>query len=956
MFLVTLIVVAAVSIGTSGYLIKIPTAAWQPQTGMSIIIREVRVQKRLMPLFENVCEDSTDPIIINLSNEFNKDFGIGNYMNPDVVTNFKNYINENGLLPKGEIYSEYDQNRVTELQIIFELLYFANDFDTFYKAAAWARRNVNCGLYVDAIYLAIFNRKDTQNILIPPPYELLPNYFVNKDAIIKASLLLTNVELFDTENVREQGNSYIIDTSYSNGPFENNIETLTYFNEDIGLNTFYFFQKLNMFQWLNVSVGIKPKYGEHVYHILKQLSTRYYLERYSNGLPDLDELNWNSISIMPYNPMLIYSNGNDFTQSNTTVVLNSEDLTFFQNIEDNIATVTANLINKGYTKEEIINHLMDILVIGKNSYQNVAYKLLANDFSSGQRSPSVLAHYSTIVRDPAFWIINKKIVNLVDCALSVFPEYTRNELIFPGVEIVNVDVKKMLTSLELFEFDVTDALKTSNSDAKFRVKIEQHRLNHKPFTIKLNISSLVTQKGFAKIFLGPKVLPGELARTKNLYFLLDSFEINLKKGKNIITRTSNEMNMSEDLTSLNIIRKYLENTDFGLNALPATNIESQIRFPSRLILPKGSEDGIPFQIFVFVAPYIKPSTERFSKIEYNIDAISTPGFPLDLKIDMHTLLNFPNAFLKEIIISHKIESKPVKETGKTTDYNDSWKSNEIERPIEPLQLSLGSDYTIKREPVNYKSKIGQYAKKDYSAKNIDYSTEKQEVYKTSIPFPNTNAMDNKIIRYEEIDIQKHLDDDNFDKTIYNKNSIETGFNKSTHEIQNIGNLEKTSSEEKAPIRLLRLSARPDFTIRKQPFDYKSKRPQYGKKDNDWVQKGKYDKNIQNISEPFSTDNIITTTENMPTNEEINKKKIVNIVDDGDKTRYEIVSEDIFYKNDNNETDNIIKHITKVEYDNDSDKYQNTVTTGPKKRNPTVYDYLFKNPIDKYESLEVKIYE
>lgn len=39
----------------------------------------VYIQKRMMPLFENVCEESTDPVIIDLNNEFLKDFGNGNF-------------------------------------------------------------------------------------------------------------------------------------------------------------------------------------------------------------------------------------------------------------------------------------------------------------------------------------------------------------------------------------------------------------------------------------------------------------------------------------------------------------------------------------------------------------------------------------------------------------------------------------------------------------------------------------------------------------------------------------------------------------------------------------------------------------------------------------------------------------------------------------------------------------
>lgn len=103
-------------------------------------------------------------------------------------------------------------------------------------------------------------------------------------------------------------------------------------------------------------------------------------------------------------------------------------------------------------------------------------------------------HYMTSVRDPLFWRLNKKIVDLVDDALKVLPSYSRSELYFPGVEVQNIEVKKMMTTFDNFMFDVTNALKTEGVDSKFVVKISQARLNHKPFSFKISVSSLVAHK------------------------------------------------------------------------------------------------------------------------------------------------------------------------------------------------------------------------------------------------------------------------------------------------------------------------------------------------------------------------------------------------------------------------------------------------------------------------------
>lgn len=294
-------------------------------------------------------------------------------------------------------------------------------------------------------------------------------------------------------------------------------------------------------------------------------------------------------------------------------------------------------------------------------------------------------------------------MDIVDDALKIVPTYTREEIYFPGVEIQNIDVKKIMTMFDYFQFDVTDALQPTISNAAFQVKIGQTRLNHKPFVVKLNVSSLVTHKGYVKIFLGPKIAPGELATKKDSFVLLDCFEYKFKIGTNVISRSSQEMmNTSEDFALLRTLRKKVEDAEFGLNALPLNPIESITGFPSRLILPKGTPEGLPLQIFVLVAPFTK-STKSGSIIlpstEFNA-AILSPGFPFDTDIVDSMLFNLPNAMLKDFIVTHKDTKKPSSEGP--------------------------GDY--KREPFDYTSKKGQYVNKEqYSAKRPTYYKGKQDI-------------------------------------------------------------------------------------------------------------------------------------------------------------------------------------------------------------------------------------
>lgn len=380
----------------------------------------------------------------------------------------------------------------------------------------------------------------------------------------------------------------------------------------------------------------------------------------------------------------------------------------------------------------------------------------------------------TTLRDPVFWKYNNLVVNIVDNALKVLPPYTRSELYFPGVELVSIEVKKMTTYIDFFQFDVTDALK-STTTTTFQVKIGQPRLNHKPFTVKLNITSLVAQKGLVKIYLGPKTPPGDLVAYKNMFVLLDSFECNLKNGINMVSRTSDEMsNVSDDFTSLKTLRKIIADAEYGLDPVPLKDIESMLGFPSRLIVPKGTAEGLPVQIFVFVAPFTKVTPGAMFmpyNMEFNSEVLS-PDFPFDLGITDAQLFELPNALVKDILVTHKGD--------KTTNYGGTSDSKKWQQST---LGGTGEDNILKKnEPYDYKSKKGQYGKKkdyDYTAKRGDYSKYKNKEFRTTTESNNmgdvvTYIYDNKAYNTAIRD-DKIIGKDIFDKEVM-LNSDETKIN------------------------------------------------------------------------------------------------------------------------------------------------------------------------------------
>lgn len=222
-------------------------------------------------------------------------------------------------------------------------MYAAKDFETFYNVAAWARQNVNCGLFIDAIYSVVLHRRDTVKIVLPPPYEILPNYFIKKDLIEKASLLLSGNELTISNDIHAEGNTYTIDANYTTDLTDNVDESmLAYFLEDIGLNSYNFLKRLQNSQW--IKNGYSNRFGDYCYHYIKQLIARFNLERYANGFPEIESISLNDV-YKNYDSKLIYSNGHEFPERISGENMeNLQEFVLLKSIEDNLGVVVANLV------------------------------------------------------------------------------------------------------------------------------------------------------------------------------------------------------------------------------------------------------------------------------------------------------------------------------------------------------------------------------------------------------------------------------------------------------------------------------------------------------------------------------------------------------------------------------------------------------------------------------------
>jgi len=125
----------------------------------------------------------------------------------------------------------------------------------------------------------------------------------------------TGLTTANTDNV----DSYMIYANYSGNYVKSNLDDeykLDYFMEDIGLNTYYYYFRQIMPFWFDFKEFDIKQYdfpkdfrGYYYYFNHKQLLGRYYLERISNDLDDIEDFDWNKPFYPGYYSTLMYNNG-----------------------------------------------------------------------------------------------------------------------------------------------------------------------------------------------------------------------------------------------------------------------------------------------------------------------------------------------------------------------------------------------------------------------------------------------------------------------------------------------------------------------------------------------------------------------------------------------------------------------------------------------------------------------
>ncbi|KAK6628286.1 hypothetical protein RUM43_002098 [Polyplax serrata] len=644
-------------------------------------------QKAVLQLLLHVHQSMVTPELKDFATTYDLEQDINNFKDGRVVKHFLKMYRTTGVLDRSKVFTPFYKAHAQQAKAVVDVFFNAKDWNTFLRTASWMREHVNDGLFVYALSIALLHRPDTQGIVIPPFYEICPHLYINAETIQRAyNARMKYISRSDKESV-------ILYANYTGWTNTHNPELRTsYLIEDVGYNFYHDMHHLSYPNWLNKEhVGINnDRQGELFYFHHQQLLARYRLERHANNMYQMRNFTYEDPHIVAYHSNLRYKNGESVPPRPENIKLRDFDLADLERVKD-LEYRIRDAIDSGYVKtvkgeklpintEKGTETLGRIIEQTSNSvnpkyYGSVYHHTLnllghiMDPYHQNNIPPSTFAHYHTMLRDPMYYRVYDRINKFFQVHKKNLPLYTKENLEFPGVEIENVEVDKLLTYFENFDIDITNAIRVGKIDDDKTLKIfaRQSRLNHKDYTYRITVKSSQDTTGLVQIYLAPKYdVTGQrelsLVERKQYMILLDKFTYQLKNGNNVIERSSRDSTVTiGETTGFRGLFKKVEDALQGRSQFYINDKGQEYGFPRRLLLPKGTKNGTPYTLYVVINPY-QPSGSReqlrglktFTTCGGDVfcgDSLPY-GFPFD-RDNVEADLLVPNMRKTDVTIYHK---------------------------------------------------------------------------------------------------------------------------------------------------------------------------------------------------------------------------------------------------------------------------------------------------------------
>ena len=342
-------------------------------------------QKVVFEIFMNIWQPEIHNSYFELAQKWSFDGAKDKYTNAEAYDNFIHYYHY-GFLGMNEIFAPFQTEQNEQMLSLFKLFYYAKDWDTFYNTMVWARFHINPGMFIQAFSMAVLHRDEYAGFILPAIYELNPYYFFNNHVISSVHKMKMQ-GVYKMEH-KDDFHTFTFPMNYTNYYVDTNPESkLAYFMEDIGLNSYYYYWNLDYYSFLGgEEFGLnKDRRGEFYMYQIRQILSRYYLERLSNGLGEIAEINfWEPLETGFYSSLTFFNGVNFPSRANYYMMYLNKDnhryLDHLYNYEHRIFDAIDSgffLMPNGdklpFDKPETIEYLGNLIQMNKDSLGNFYY-------------------------------------------------------------------------------------------------------------------------------------------------------------------------------------------------------------------------------------------------------------------------------------------------------------------------------------------------------------------------------------------------------------------------------------------------------------------------------------------------------------------------------------------------------------------------------------------------------
>lgn len=194
----------------------------------------MKKQQDVIVLLQQVNQEIPDQQLQNLGSTYDIQNNLQQYNNPNLVNYYASAVQAGLVQPKGTSYSSSISQLRKEVALLQRTLLSATDYQTFLATAAWARVHVNEEQFVRAFITVVLQHPETQDVILPPLYEIIPQYYFD-------ARIIQEIQNIVAQSVGQ--NPVFVPVNYT-ANLADDEQQLSYFTQDIGLANYYAFVNL----------------------------------------------------------------------------------------------------------------------------------------------------------------------------------------------------------------------------------------------------------------------------------------------------------------------------------------------------------------------------------------------------------------------------------------------------------------------------------------------------------------------------------------------------------------------------------------------------------------------------------------------------------------------------------------------------------------------------------------